>query len=126
MLLDYGGLRPTPATVVPVSVLAPGVAIPNRCRGRPTSGHGPPRGTAAAGVGAGARGSPPCGRTAPPTWCRLCALDGDTLVTAIDAKPKRPGMLARLRNIAWEPRVAVLADGWDEDWTRLWWVRLDG
>jgi PPOX class probable F420-dependent enzyme len=54
------------------------------------------------------------------------ALDGDTLVTAIDAKPKRPGTLARLRNIAWEPRVAVLADGWDEDWTRLWWVRLDG
>jgi PPOX class probable F420-dependent enzyme len=51
------------------------------------------------------------------------ALDGDTLVTAIDAKPKRPGTLARLRNIAWEPRVAVLADGWDEDWTRLWWVR---
>jgi hypothetical protein len=28
MLLDYGGLRQTPAAVVPVSVLAPGVAIP--------------------------------------------------------------------------------------------------
>jgi PPOX class probable F420-dependent enzyme len=54
------------------------------------------------------------------------AMDGDTLVTAIDAKPKRPGTPARLRNIASQPRVAVLADGWDEDWTRLWWVRLDG
>ena len=54
------------------------------------------------------------------------ALDGDTLVTAIDAKPKRPVTPARLRNIAADPRVAVLADGWDEDWTQLWWVRLDG
>ena len=54
------------------------------------------------------------------------ALEGDTLVTAIDAKPKRSGVMARLRNIESDPRVAVLADSWDEDWTQLWWVRLDG
>jgi PPOX class probable F420-dependent enzyme len=54
------------------------------------------------------------------------ALQGDTLVTAIDAKPKRAGVMARLRNIESDPRVAVLADRWDEDWTQLWWVRLDG
>jgi PPOX class probable F420-dependent enzyme len=54
------------------------------------------------------------------------ALTGDSLYTAVDAKPKRTSSLARLANIAAEPRVALLADHYDEDWTRLWWVRADG
>ncbi len=54
------------------------------------------------------------------------AVDGDTLYTAVDAKPKRSRQLARLRNIAAEPRVALLADHYDEDWSKLWWVRMDG
>lgn len=50
----------------------------------------------------------------------------DVVVTAIDHKPKRSRDLQRLRNIAAEPRVALLADRYDEGWERLWWVRADG
>lgn len=54
------------------------------------------------------------------------ALAGDVVVTAVDAKPKRSTDLQRLRNVAAQPAVSLLVDGWDEDWARLWWVRLDG
>ena len=54
------------------------------------------------------------------------ALDGDALVTAVDGKPKRTTDLQRLRNIAAQPAVAVLVDSYADDWTQLWWVRLDG
>ena len=54
------------------------------------------------------------------------ALEGSRIVTAVDHKPKRSSRLKRLDNIAAEPRVAVLADHYDEDWSRLWWVRADG
>jgi PPOX class probable F420-dependent enzyme len=54
------------------------------------------------------------------------AVEGDTIVTAIDAKPKRGGPLRRIRNMEANPRIAVLVDGYDEDWTRLWWARADG
>jgi PPOX class probable F420-dependent enzyme len=54
------------------------------------------------------------------------ALDGDELVIAIDQKPKSTTDLRRLRNIAWNPRVAILCDRYDADWTQLWWVRADG
>ena len=54
------------------------------------------------------------------------ALDGDTVYTAVDQKPKRSRDLQRTRNIRVHPRVAVLVDEWDEDWARLWWVRLRG
>jgi PPOX class probable F420-dependent enzyme len=53
-------------------------------------------------------------------------LDGNTLYFAVDAKPKRTPDLKRLRNIAGNPAVAVLADHYEDDWTRLWWVRVDG
>jgi PPOX class probable F420-dependent enzyme len=55
------------------------------------------------------------------------ALDGDTLYTAVDdAKPKATLRLKRLANIAAHPAVALLADHYEDDWTRLWWVRADG
>jgi PPOX class probable F420-dependent enzyme len=55
------------------------------------------------------------------------AVAGDVIVTAVDdVKPKRTRSLARLVNIAAEPRVSLLADHYDEDWSRLWWVRADG
>ena len=53
------------------------------------------------------------------------AADGDRLYTAVDAKPKRTRDLKRLRNIRANPLVAVLADHYEDDWTRLWWVRAD-
>lgn len=53
------------------------------------------------------------------------ALDGDTLVSAVDHKPKRTTQLRRLANVAHDDRAAVLVDEYDERWDRLWWVRLD-
>ncbi|HEX9713119.1 MAG TPA: TIGR03668 family PPOX class F420-dependent oxidoreductase [Actinomycetota bacterium] len=50
----------------------------------------------------------------------------EQIYTPIDRKPKRSRSLQRLRNIEHEPRVALLADEYDEEWERLWWVRLDG
>ena len=54
------------------------------------------------------------------------AIDDDTIYFAVDAKPKRTANLQRLRNIAANPAVSVLADHYEEDWRRLWWVRVDG
>ncbi len=54
------------------------------------------------------------------------ALDGDTLYSAVDHKPKRSPELQRLANITAEPRVSLLADRYAEDWSSLWWVRADG
>ncbi|GAB2723567.1 TIGR03668 family PPOX class F420-dependent oxidoreductase [Nocardia thraciensis] len=54
------------------------------------------------------------------------APDLSEVVIAVDHKPKTTTNLRRLRNIAADDRVSVLTDAYDEDWTRLWWVRLDG
>jgi PPOX class probable F420-dependent enzyme len=54
------------------------------------------------------------------------ALDGDTLWSAVDGKPKRSTGLRRLDNIRAHPAVSLLVQHWDEDWSALWWVRADG
>ena len=54
------------------------------------------------------------------------ALAADRIYTAVDAKPKQGKGLRRLANIAANPRVSVLVDGYAEDWSTLWWVRADG
>ena len=54
------------------------------------------------------------------------ALDGDTLYSAVDAKPKSTRALRRLANIEANPKVEVVIDHYDEDWSQLWWVRLSG
>ncbi|RSM97635.1 TIGR03668 family PPOX class F420-dependent oxidoreductase [Nonomuraea sp. WAC 01424] len=54
------------------------------------------------------------------------AVLGDDVVFAIDHKPKTTYDLRRLRNIRANPRVSLLADHYDDDWTRLWWARADG
>src|SRR5712692_6363268 len=67
------------------------------------------------------------GATGAPHLVPFCiALDGDVLYSAVDRKPKRSVRLRRLENAAAEPRVCVLVDHYEEDWSRLWWVRLDG
>jgi PPOX class probable F420-dependent enzyme len=53
-------------------------------------------------------------------------VDGDRVAVAVDAKPKRSRDLVRLRNVRQNPAVGLLVDHYDEDWTRLWWVRADG
>lgn len=54
------------------------------------------------------------------------AVDGDQIYIAVDHKPKTTPNLRRLRNIRENPRVALLADHYSEDWDTLWWVRVDG
>jgi PPOX class probable F420-dependent enzyme len=54
------------------------------------------------------------------------AVRGAVLYTAVDAKRKTTHRLRRLANIAANPRVSLLVDHYDEDWTQLWWVRADG
>lgn len=54
------------------------------------------------------------------------AVDGDLIYIAVDHKPKTTVNLRRLRNIGENPRVAVLADHYAQDWETLWWVRADG
>ena len=50
----------------------------------------------------------------------------DTVYSAIDEKPKSSAALQRLANIDAKPHASILADHYDRDWTRLWWVRADG
>jgi PPOX class probable F420-dependent enzyme len=56
------------------------------------------------------------------------AFDGKLFYTAVDRKPKRVTRerLARLRNIQAVPRVALLIDEYDEDWTQLWYILIRG
>lgn len=51
---------------------------------------------------------------------------GDVVYHAVDEKPKRHRRLRRLENIQATGYVCLLIDAYDEDWSRLWWVRLDG
>ena len=55
------------------------------------------------------------------------ALDAGRIVTVVDGKPKSSHRLKRLANIAADPRVSLLVDHYDDDdWSALWWVRVDG
>ena len=54
------------------------------------------------------------------------ALDGDTLYSAVDRKPKRSRTLRRIENARVRHDVTILVDHYDEDWSRLWWLRLRG
>jgi PPOX class probable F420-dependent enzyme len=48
------------------------------------------------------------------------------VVTAIDHKPKTTTRLQRLRNIEAGSYASFLVDRYTDDWSRLWWVRVDG
>ncbi len=54
------------------------------------------------------------------------ALDGEAIHTCVDDKPKTTRQLRRLADIAANPRVSVLVDHYSDDWSQLWWVRVDG
>ena len=57
------------------------------------------------------------------------AADATAVYHAIDRKPKGlpPERLARVRNIAANPRVALLVDHYDDEkWGRLWFVLVRG
>jgi PPOX class probable F420-dependent enzyme len=46
--------------------------------------------------------------------------------TVIDEKPKRSLRLKRLRNIEENPRVALVIDRYDDDWSHLGWLLVHG
>jgi PPOX class probable F420-dependent enzyme len=48
------------------------------------------------------------------------------LWTPIDGKPKRAGELARVRRVTENPHVELLIDEYDADWSKLWWLRIEG
>lgn len=55
------------------------------------------------------------------------ALIDEFAVTAIDHKPKSTQRLQRIANIEANPVASLLVDHYDDDdWTDLWWVRVDG
>ena len=54
------------------------------------------------------------------------AIDGDTIVTAVDHKRKTTMGLQRLKNLEAHPAASVIIDHYEDDWSRLWWVRGDG
>jgi PPOX class probable F420-dependent enzyme len=56
------------------------------------------------------------------------AVSGDSVYFTIDEKPKRltGKPLKRIRNLQQNPHVALVVDRYDEDWTRLGWVMVQG
>ncbi|HKS92154.1 MAG TPA: TIGR03668 family PPOX class F420-dependent oxidoreductase [Tepidiformaceae bacterium] len=66
-------------------------------------------------------------RTGTPSLVPVCyAYVEGRFVIAIDEKPKSGRPLARVRNIDADPRVTLLIDHYDDDWTRLAWLRIEG
>jgi PPOX class probable F420-dependent enzyme len=53
-------------------------------------------------------------------------LDDQTVYSAVDAKPKSTLALRRLENVRAHPSCSLLVDHYAEEWTDLWWVRVDG
>ena len=57
----------------------------------------------------------------------LCfALDGDTFGVGGRRQAEALPDLLRLANVRAHDQVSLLVDHYDDDWTSLWWVRLDG
>lgn len=56
------------------------------------------------------------------------AYDGEHIYSVLDAKPKRGSLtgLRRVRNILANPQVSLVIDHYDEDWTRLWYLLVQG
>jgi PPOX class probable F420-dependent enzyme len=48
-----------------------------------------------------------------------------TIYSAVDGKPKSTLSLRRLDNLRANPAASFLVDHYDENWSALWWVRVD-
>jgi PPOX class probable F420-dependent enzyme len=53
-------------------------------------------------------------------------LDGLICSAVDEVKPKTTSRLARLADVERDPRVGVVVDHYGDDWSALWWVRVDG
>jgi PPOX class probable F420-dependent enzyme len=66
-------------------------------------------------------------RTGQPLVVPVCfALVDDTIYSAVDLKPKRTRELRRVRNVRENPNVSIVVDEYDDDWTKLRWVMVEG
>jgi PPOX class probable F420-dependent enzyme len=52
---------------------------------------------------------------------------GGLICSAVDeVKPKTTTRLARLADVERDQRVGIVVDHYADDWSALWWVRVDG
>ena len=56
----------------------------------------------------------------------FAVVDGLVCSAVDEVKPKTSTRLARLADVERDPRVALVADHYADDWSALWWVRVDG
>lgn len=71
----------------------------------------------------------PDGRPRPVPVCFVLDPVRPILYSPLDEKPKtadEPLALARVQDLLADARVSVLVDRWDEDWSRLAWLRAQG
>ena len=59
-------------------------------------------------------------------FCFVC-LEG-TIYSVLDAKPKTADLrrLRRVRNIMANPQVSIIIDHYEPDWTKLWYLLIQG
>jgi PPOX class probable F420-dependent enzyme len=66
-------------------------------------------------------------RSGRPHVVPICfAVAGDRISSVVDHKAKRSMELRRLDNVRGNPDVQLVVDHYDDDWSRLWWVRVSG
>jgi PPOX class probable F420-dependent enzyme len=56
----------------------------------------------------------------------FAVVDGLICSAVDEVKPKTTTRLARLADVERDPRVALVVDHYADDWSQLWWVRVDG
>jgi PPOX class probable F420-dependent enzyme len=67
------------------------------------------------------------GTSAAPDVVPCCfAIDELVAYSAVDDKPKRTQRLARLDAVDRTGWATLLVDSYQEDWQRLWWIRVRG
>ncbi|MBR84619.1 MAG: TIGR03668 family PPOX class F420-dependent oxidoreductase [Euryarchaeota archaeon] len=56
------------------------------------------------------------------------AFDGESIYSVLDAKPKTTALrqLRRVRNILANPKVSLVVDHYEEDWSRLHYIMVTG
>ena len=54
------------------------------------------------------------------------ALADDKVYSAVDLKPTRTRELRRVRNVRENPQVSLVVDEYNDDWTKLRWVMIEG
>src|SRR5919204_553857 len=58
--------------------------------------------------------------------CSVAQIESKPSSSAVDRKRKRSSTLRRIENARVRPDVTILVDHYEDDWSRLWWIRLRG